>query len=136
VLHRCNAHELPVWAFLAPLYSIARRSRSQLFPLDCADVLCEVCAAFQLLARELNHFAKVLSRSEMRLEPLTLGERMVMIARIAAAEHIRQAAKKDGVEIAQIQTLIREAKMPQLSKLTPGAFQTTRPIGHGSGEAA
>lgn len=74
----------------------------------------------------------VLSRSEMKLDPLTLGERMVMIARIAAAEHIRQAAKGQGVEIAQISMLIREAKMPQPAKIS--AFQTARTIG--SGEAA
>lgn len=68
----------------------------------------------------------------MTLDPLTLGERMVMIARIAAAEHIRQAARGEGVDIDRLATLIREAKMPKPTKTS--AFQATRSIG--SGEAA
>lgn len=52
----------------------------------------------------------------MNLQVLTLGERMVMIARIAAAEHIRQAAKGEGVEIAQIGRLIQDAKLQSGAK--------------------
>jgi hypothetical protein len=73
----------------------------------------------------------------MTLDPLTLGERMVMIARIAAAEHIRQAAKGAGVEIAQLRMLIREAKLtPELSNLDPGTFNTSSAIKHDPREAA
>ena len=70
----------------------------------------------------------------MNLDVLTLGERMVMVARIAAAEHIRQTARGEGVEIAQISMLIREARMPEPAKINPVSFNTTHTIG--SGEAA
>ena len=66
----------------------------------------------------------------MKLKPLTLGERMVMIARIAAAEHIRQAAAEAGVDLVRIQTLLREAHMP------PGPFNSNPPIKPDPQEAA
>lgn len=66
----------------------------------------------------------------MNLKTLTLGERMVMAARIAAAEHIRQAAKASGVDVAQVQRLLSNASG------TAGTFNTVHPIKLDPKEAA
>lgn len=77
----------------------------------------------------------------MNLNVLTLGERMVMIARIAAAEHIRRAAKDEGVEIAQISRLIQDAKLSPESNFRgqpedAGRANVGAAMQRGPGEAA
>ena len=67
---------------------------------------------------------------------------MVMIARIAVAEHIRQATAEVGVDIAQIQSLLRESKVAPdgqsstASKVAPGTFNAAQAIKRGPQEAA
>lgn len=64
----------------------------------------------------------------MKLEPLTLGERIVMLARIAAAEHVRQVVNR-AIRAKQ------EAQLRQ-AKMTPGTFNVTSTIGRDPQEAA
>ncbi len=61
----------------------------------------------------------------MKLEPLTLGERIVMIARIATAEHIRQHVKQAEREASQRET-----------PMTPGTFNNSATIKRDPQEAA
>lgn len=64
----------------------------------------------------------------MKLEPLTLGERIVMIARIAAAEHVRQVVNR-AIRVEQ-EAALRQARM------APGTFNDTSTIKPDPQEAA
>lgn len=61
----------------------------------------------------------------MNWKPLTLGERMVMIARIAAAEHVRQAIDAADTELRTREGVLR---MTSEVALAPGTFSDQHSI--------
>lgn len=50
----------------------------------------------------------------MTLKPLTLGERIVMAARMAAADHLRQEADEQGLNVKQLQNQMAVVRMNEV----------------------